>query len=170
MNFTPRLIVGLIFIVLGLSFFLDFNVLALFWPLLLIFIGVSILTRKPIEHSWDEAVVSEEDELDETVIFWGVNKKITSDNFRGGKVAAIFGGGKIDLSEANMKEDEAEMEVVAVFGGMEVVVPKGWSVSTSGAGVFGGFNNNTKAPKEKGGGRIKIEGAAVFGGVNIRNG
>ena len=167
---NPRIILGIFLIVLGIGFYLGVNLWQIFWPLVLVFIGLMIIMRPPERKGWDkETVVSEEDKIDEVVIFWGIDKKIKSGDFRGGNIVAVFGGGKVDLSEAQMKEKGIKMEVAAVFGGLEIIIPSDWSVSSSGAGVFGDFDNKAKAPKEKVGGRLEVEGAAVFGGVTIRN-
>ncbi len=167
---NPRVVLGLFLIIIGVNFWLGINLWSIFWPLVLIFIGLMILLRPPEKSNWDrETVVSEEDKIDEVVIFWGIDKKVRSENFRGGKIVTVFGAGKLDLSEAKMKEESVEMEVAAVFGGIEIIVPRDWSVSSSGAGVFGGFDNKAVTPKEKITGKMKIEGAAVFGGVTIRN-
>ena len=87
-------------------------------------------------------------------------------------VEAVFGGVELDLRDAGMKGDEAYVEANAVFGGIEIRVPESWQVIPRGAGVFGGFTDETRAPEANASAPVKrliVKGAAVFGGVMITN-
>ena len=68
--------------------------------------------------------------------------------------------------------DSATVEINAVFGGAEVRIPTNWSAVVQAAGVFGAITDNSiqpnlaTTPNFK---RLYLKGAAVFGGVNIKN-
>jgi len=158
--------------------------LAILWPLLIIFWGVSILLhtmgRGPLWKSdWPSnwfgqaggGVGNSESWLDYTLIFSGVKRRITATNFKGGKVTAVFGGFTIDLRKADIEGDEAELHIDAVFGGGEVRVPETWHVSVRAAAIMGGYVDETRAPIDLGPNtkRLIVTGAAVFGGVNVKN-
>ena len=120
--------------------------------------------------------------LNEVNIFWGGKKKILAKNFSGGEVVAIFGGFEIDLTEADMVGGQVEIEVVSIFGGGEVRVPRNWEVVMETVGIFGGCSDRTWHPDPVRPGatnpdgspispakRIIIKGVAIFGGMNIKN-
>lgn len=46
----------------------------------------------------------------------------TSPQFEGGRITALFGGVELDLLHATLAAD-AELDVTAVFGGVDVTVP-----------------------------------------------
>ena len=80
---------------------------------------------------------------------------------------SIFGGTNIDLRLAAIPVDGMEIEVAAIFGGCTIILPEGVTPEITGVGIFGGFNK--PHPRfDSGGPRIKINGAAIFGGVDIR--
>ena len=108
------------------------------------------------------------DTINEAVVFWGMDKAVTSDSFKGGEVTCVFGGGKLDLSNVKIAKDGATLEINCIFGGAEIILPKDINVVTNGTGVFGGWSPKISTSKSTGP-RLEITGAAVFGGVEVRN-
>ena len=95
-----------------------------------------------------------------------MDKKVTSQNFKGGSITAIFGGAKIYLREAKIAEN-CTLDLTAIFGGVEVLVAENVNVETSGTGIFGGFDS--KVPTRANAiGKINIQGEAILGGVEIK--
>jgi predicted membrane protein len=142
------------------------------WPLFIIGAGVALLwnTLKEKPASW--TVSSKVPEFNSTYIFSGTDRKVDTKTFRGGKITAVFGGFKIDLTRSEMEGGEAVLQVDAVFGGGEIIVPATWVVVVEGSGVFGAFEDRTRyvqpdssQPKKT----LFVRGAAVFGGVVIKN-
>jgi predicted membrane protein len=150
--------------------FLDFNVI---WPVVLIAFGGSMLFRAVERRKYLEGVSATEDTGGSWVaIFSGGKRRIDSGEFRHADVLAIFGGFQVDLRGATIPAEEAVIDVNALFGGVEIRVPETWTVLPKCIGVFGGIDDKTIPPKlEPGakGQRLVITGAAVFGGVSIRN-
>ena len=72
------------------------------WPLVLIIIGISIMLRRRGSISRRSGEM-DDDFLDDISIFGGSEKSFTSQNFKGGKVTAIFGGSQIDFSSAKCR-------------------------------------------------------------------
>lgn len=166
---NARLIPGLILILLGLAFLTGWNIFAYLWPLLLIFIGIRIIfggQNHDNQAEFNRVDETKENQLNETVIFGGIKKKVITDDFKGGRIVCIFGGGQIDLREVKA-EKNINMELVTIFGGLELLVPKNWIVKSSGVGIVGGFNN--QAYTDGSGPEINISGAAIFGGVDVKN-
>jgi hypothetical protein len=146
-----------------------------FWPLVLIGIGILMLFNRlsgPRPWLHRTASFSSSDKVFYgNAIFSGFKQKVTQDDFRGGYVSAIFGGGELNLRQAGMEGDSAVLEVSAIFGGVEIKVPRNWQVVAQGTGVFGGFADETEQPRSDTPGlkRLIVKGEAVFGGVAIKN-
>jgi len=112
--------------------------------------------------------------LNEVAIFGGVERRIVTQDFRGGTINAIFGGVELDLSHAAMQQPQAELEVNAIFGGVELRVPDTWQVISSGQAIFGGYDDKTGssdnldpgAPPKK---MLVLTGSVIFGGVEIKS-
>ncbi|MFI5685719.1 DUF1707 domain-containing protein [Streptomyces sp. NPDC051636] len=81
---------------------------------------------------------------------------------------AFWGGGEIDLREADFADREVEINCVAIMGGMQVVVPPGVEVVVRGFGVMGGFDHREDGvPAEPGAPRVIVSGFAFWGGVGV---
>jgi hypothetical protein len=81
---------------------------------------------------------------------------------------AFWGGGEIDLREADFSAGEVEITCVAVMGGMQIVVPPGVEVVVRGVGVMGGFDHRESGvPGDPGLPRVVVTGFAFWGGVGI---
>ncbi|MEV1020809.1 DUF1707 domain-containing protein [Streptomyces sp. NPDC050264] len=81
---------------------------------------------------------------------------------------AFWGGGEIDLREANFEDREIVVNCVAIMGGMNVVVPPGVEVVVRGIGVMGGFDHSEEGvPGEPGAPRVVVSGFAFWGGVGV---
>ena len=143
------------------------------WPLALIAVGL-VLVWSAIEsrkYGSGGALSSGTSHLNEVAVFGGGERRISSPDFEGGQVVAVFGGFKVDLTKASMKENQAMIEVNAVFGGGEIVVPENWNVIMRGLGIFGGYADNTRHPKHDDPAlkTLLVRGLAMFGGVEVKN-
>ncbi|MGW6687794.1 DUF1707 SHOCT-like domain-containing protein [Streptomyces sp. NPDC054961] len=82
---------------------------------------------------------------------------------------AFWGGGEIDLREANFERREVVINCVAVMGGIEITVPPGVEVDVRGIGVMGAFDQrDNPGPVEPGAPRVVVTGFAFWGGVEIK--
>lgn len=103
-------------------------------------------------------------------LFSGTELNIVSQSFEGGEVSAIFGGAEIDLSCAKLHENKAVMTVSAIFGGIEIIVPKNIKVHIEGFPIFGSISNNTKPDNDLDNEQhLYLNITAKFGGVEIKN-
>jgi predicted membrane protein len=62
-----------------------------------------------------------------------------SQSFRERKIVAVFGGSKIDLTQATLASGNNQIEVVAVFGGTSMLVPNDWNVKVEVFSIIGGY-------------------------------
>ncbi|MFH8500118.1 DUF1707 SHOCT-like domain-containing protein [Streptomyces coeruleorubidus] len=82
---------------------------------------------------------------------------------------AFWGGGEIDLREANFADREVEINAIAIMGGIDVIVPPGVEVVVRGIGVMGGFDHQEEGvPGVPGAPRVIITGFAFWGGVGVQ--
>ena len=142
------------------------------WPLFLIGAGLLMLFRGDSWHGISRGPrIHAYGRLREASVFGGGKRQINTQDFTGGHIDAVFSGYEIDLRGATMAADSATLQVSAVFAGIEIRIPETWSVVLQGAGVFGAFADNTTQPNPQTPGlkRLFVKGAAVFGGVEIKN-
>src|SRR5258708_3671911 len=110
-----RVIVGILLILWGFSTLLNINIWHFFWPAILIIIGLYILMGKSDHHHHDwksskngrpangKTDETGENSIHYSAIFQGIDKKVTTDDFKGGKIDTIFGGVNLDLRNARLK-------------------------------------------------------------------
>lgn len=172
--------------------------IAALWPLALIAFGVWMLLGAPGRmprgpasrewRDWGERVrasvhsagfakptaagpEADEAEFNQTAIFSGFKRRITSQHFKYAKVATVFGGFNIDLTRADMDGNQAVIHVDSVFGGGEIRVPDSWNVQIEAAALAGAFVDETY-PRPADVRPLKnfvVRGTVVFGGVVIKN-
>lgn len=140
----------------------------LFWPVLLLALGLLIITRRwgihrvPVEDSMDY--------VDDMAVFGGGDRVVTSQNFKGGKMTAIFGGSKFDFRSASLAKGRNVIDVFFMFGGTKLIVPTNWDVKIEISAIFGGFSDKRRPrpdeirdPSKE----LILKGFAIFGGGEI---
>jgi hypothetical protein len=114
---------------------------------------------------------SDDSTFDQSVILSGFKRRITSQHFKFAKISAVLGGFHLDLSRADIDGNQAVIHVDTVFGGGEIRVPDTWKIKIEATAVAGAFVDETyPRPDAPTPGKLLIvRGAAIFGGVNIKN-
>jgi predicted membrane protein len=161
------------FFLIPMIFRETFHAYNMFWPSIFIIIGVIFIATK--RKGWNTATskgVTGDDYIDSVNIFGGGERQIISENFKGGKVSAVFGGMELDLTKAKLATGRNEIEIACVFGGVTFIVPDDWNVSIEVTPVLGGFNDSRKlipgriVDSSK---QLVIKGAVVFGGGELKS-
>jgi hypothetical protein len=145
-----------------------------FWPLVLIGAGLLMLWSRlapPPAGAANIPAGAHEGVLNDYAIFGGGDRKVITDDFRGGQLFAMFGGFNIDLRRAGMRGDSAVIYVTSMFGGVDLKVPPNWIVVGQVVAIFGGFGNKSVEPSADMPGvkRLYIKGSSMFGGVAVKN-
>ena len=85
-------------------------------------------------------------------------------------VSAVMGGVVLDFRQAQLGPGVTEIFVMAIMGGVEIIVPPGIVVDSNGIGIMGGFGHTgrTRYPVDSSVPVLKINGIALMGGVEIR--
>ncbi len=144
------------------------------WPVALILIGGVVLighgrfTKR--RHNFKN--YGGYDQFEDFVIFGGREQMITSDNFNGGKAAAIFGGLEYDLTRCRPAPEGALIDVFTMFGGASFNIPPDWVVRNEITTIFGGFSDErSKHPsiQHDPGKTLILKGMCLFGGGSIES-
>ena len=157
--------------------YITIDVFQLFFPVVLILIGINIIFSKGVKkhntsvepEKWSKNNTTLEDTVDLSVILSGIETINQSNSFKGGKISAILGGVNLDLRGATLNNNEAFLDVSALFGGVEVYVPDNWRVEMTGTPILGGWENKTRLNTDPGAPVLKIRGTAIFGGIEVKS-
>jgi predicted membrane protein len=99
----------------------------------------------------------------------GAEHRNTSKDFRGGDATAIFGACKIDLRQASIKSGTAVIDTFAMWGSIEVWVPRDWNIALNGMPILGSFEDKTNQVKDAPGPRLVVRGVAIMGSVEVKS-
>jgi len=167
-NGSILFIVGLVLLSATLDF-INWGSIFKLWPLAILYAGVSMLLKSKGKPGLSFSTVTSEDDdfINATAIFGGVEKKIHSQAFRGANVMALFGGAELDLTQAKAIETGCVVNVTALFGGAEIRVPEDWNVIVTGAPIFGGVEDKSKGGAE-GAVNVTLNCTVAFGGLEIK--
>jgi predicted membrane protein len=169
---------GLFLILLGVVFMLatldriGWGDVWRFWPAVLILLGVSIIFRRhplPLALSGRSVAGSGDSTVQVTNILSGTERRINSQEFKGGDVHNILGGTKIDLLEAKLAAGDWLLTVSTILGGVEILVPRDWRIEVQPNNMLGGVDNRTRQAPAASGGKLVIKASALLGGIDIKN-
>lgn len=110
------------------------------------------------------------DRLNIDAIFSGVNRKLMTKNFEGGKITAAFGGVDLDLTSADFN-GVITIQVDIIFGGVKMIVPPHWDIRTEVSNIAAGiedkryFREGGVDPSKV----VVLKGTILFGGLEIKS-
>jgi predicted membrane protein len=153
----------------------------LFWPLVLIFFGATLVMhtiRRPDRLRLSVRVpggdagsrpADARDTIHMVGVLGGSNQRSYANPFRGGELMAFLGGGRIDLRNAVIPPGgEATIDLLCVMGGYEIVVPETWRVDDRTTAILGGNGNETR-PNPDASAVLVLRGFLMMGGCGIKN-
>lgn len=142
------------------------------WPAVLILLGVSILFRgRPaaLPGSVRSAPASGDSSLHVHNILAGSDRRVTSQDFKGGDVSNVLGGVEIDLLEAKLAPGEWLLSVSSVLGGVDIRLPSDWRLEVQPTTMLGSVDDHTRQNPDPAGGKLLIRASALLGGIEIKN-
>jgi predicted membrane protein len=158
---------------------LNVSIWSIFWPSLLIIWGIQVLlsSRRQKKNHADPQKVDigkqyDNDTIDCVVVFSGDEVFVTSNNFQGGEILAVFGGVDADLRNAVMPDGStAIVKMQAVFGGIEVRVPNSWNIVVKKHPFLGAIEDRTHLFRtvHSTSPTLIIDATAVMGGIEINS-
>lgn len=168
------LAIGAFFMLPKIFRHLDFDWGSIFWPVMLIILGLVIIFRRsaPRHKTFQfDTTVSSEDIIDDISIFGGHDRVVVSQQFRGGRITNVFGGSKYNMNKARLAPGKQVIDVAMVFGGSKFIVPEDWDIRIEVMAIFGGFSDKRmNIRSEKDPERTLIfKGVTIFGGGELVN-
>lgn len=107
------------------------------------------------------------DEIVAVAIFGPLEFHSTSRNFRGGRLECWYGGGVLDLRDATLAPEGATLQVRAVFGGGQILVPTDWKVVSTVRGMGGLQDIRDAKGYAADGPELVIEGVLIAAGFAV---
>ena len=164
------LCVGVI-LLLGTRDILSFDLLwKIFLPVVVIFIGLRMIF-KPLFRKPEKKQIKLDRGAPGTkefcATFSGQNVSYDGMVFEGAELTAVFGGIKCDLRGAIFEHDVA-IEVNAIFGGVDLLLPENVNVQVDSTSVFGGTSDKTGNAHINGAVTVFVDSTCVFGGLDIK--
>ena len=175
-NRNRGMVTGGLFAVVGLLLLLrNLDVITFsiwhFWPLILVFIGVMLVWRafgkrvRPVGNGGDRA--DGDSQIHVFAMLGGVERRNSSQDFKGGEITAILGGCELDLRGASIRDGEAVIDVFTFWGGIDIRVPADWAVSVESMPLMGGCEDKTGGERSGQTKHLIIRGYVVMGGLEI---
>jgi len=83
---------------------------------------------------------------------------------------AVLGSVVIDLRDVSMPAGVSTLEVSAVFGSIEIIVPPNLAVESVGASILGSFEGIQRVPRDPDPELpvLRVQGRAILGSIEIR--
>jgi predicted membrane protein len=173
-NKTPGIVliaVGGFFLIPDLfsDYFRSFN---FFWPALFIVIGVVLLINsRRLGDRLHYSTGSKADMIDYVNVFSGAERQLITENFMGGKVTSVFGGGEVDLTRSSLAPGNNIVEITCIFGGTTLIVPESWNVIIDVTPILGGFSDGRKIGSDvirDTTRSLTVKGVVIFGGGELK--
>jgi predicted membrane protein len=122
------------------------------------------------QYAFGSKFAAGDDHLDTTSVFGSVHKSILSKDFKGGEVVNIFGGTELNFTQADIN-GRVYIDVTQLFGGIKIIVPPHWQVTSDMAAVFAGIDDKRRpggiplSPDKI----LVLKGTSIFAGVEIKS-
>ena len=145
----------------------------LFWPAVLILVGTNLVMQTL------RSAQAGEDQSQRVSIFavLGGAKRSNAGPFHGGEITALMGGAQVDLRQAVIERGaQAAVDIFGVMGGIEIIVPPDWTISTPLMSILGGIEDKRLPPlpgaptgtSTAPAPRLVLRGLVMLGNVTLR--
>ena len=163
-------IIGLLVGVCLLLWQLDIADFSLLWkllvPAIIIVVAVKMIIGGFGRKEQGKTVVVSVDGPSGTAIFGGKDMNFDGQSFDGCELTAIFGGVDCDLRGAIIEKD-CTIKATAIFGGVEIFMPKGVNVKVNSTNIFGGTDDECERTADATV-TVYVETVSIFGGVDLK--
>jgi hypothetical protein len=144
----------------------DFGDLMVLWPVFVILFGLSLLAGR-----FRRRVPTTEGSYIETFsLFSGADRRAVGSAFEGANLTVLFGGTTLDLRDVEPSERPVRVNATVLFGGAEIVTPRGWNVQFDVLPILGAAEDErlrVEADHEEV--DLVVTGFVAFGGVSIKD-
>lgn len=158
---------------------ISFNFWRLIVPVILVSIGLKILFQGSFQRigrseyrshggaAYDSDKNYSSAPKGEYTAVFSSNHVRLEDHFSGTNLSAIFGGLVLDIRDVDISGD-VTINATAVFGGIDIYVPRGVRVKVNNVPVFGGVSNKSGYQADAGAPVIYLNSTTMFGGIDIK--
>ena len=129
----------------------------LFIPVIILAIGFLIIFRGKENGSMPLYIA----------VFSGRTPNYNGKEFTGAICMAFLGGVDLKLKQATIR-DGAEIDALAIFGGVDVILPPDVNVEASCIPLFGGLSEPKNRVYDSSFPTVKINAIAIFGGIDVK--
>jgi predicted membrane protein len=147
-----------------------------FWPVVLVLLGVSIIWRGAVFSGAPQVsreFRSSEPTSDSLISIFSclsANKQSNvSPQFAGGTITTILGGATLELRGATIQGNSALIDIFVCWGGVELYIPREWSVVLQCTPILGGCSNKTYPAPAAPTKTLILRGTIIMGGVEVKN-
>lgn len=168
-------VIGVLILLSCIGIF-DYSIIEkLLLPIIFIIIGVSIIGKSGGMRINKQLLISDGEmpvntAMREYAAVFSTQSIMYNENevFEGVSLNSIFGGMELDLRSCIINQDVV-IDTTAIFGGMDIFLPKDVNVKVSSTPIFGGVSNKTRgASYIPGVPTVYINAVCMFGGVDIK--
>ena len=138
-------------------------------PFAIALFGGKLVWDALARRSARKEVASDDSAIHAFALMAGVHWQSTSQAFRGGDASALMGGIEVDLRNVQIQPgDEVVIDALAIMGGVEIFVPKGWKIVANVLPIMGGFEDKTSGATETGS-ILTVRGTVIMGAIVVQN-
>ncbi len=137
-----------------------------FLKVLLVLTGVTVLAAVLTKRRYPEFGEPLDGSFRITAVMDGREFMSVTPNLMKGEAVACMGGIELDLTEANIG-DGAILELKAIMGGIEVLVPPTWRVEMRSISRMSGVVNLTDPDEPADGPLLLVDADALMGGIVV---
>ena len=162
------IIIGIVLLLASWGWLRFDLIFKLFIPAILVIIGLYMIFGNLFKNNVKEKVKAKKEKgHGESIVATFSEQMVTKKDevFENANLDAVFGSVVLDLSKAKIK-DEAVISASAIFGGIDIIVPKDVEVKVKSTPIFGGVSNKSKGKDTKK--VIYIDALALFGSIDIK--
>lgn len=141
-------------------------------PIILVIIGINIMFKGKINKKIAEEIknINQDKNKDNEycATFSSQDINFSKQEFKGSNLTAVFGGLKCDLRDSKIEEDIV-INAEAIFGGIEIILPKDIKVVVKSTSIFGGVDSKKVKQSDLNDAKtIYINATCIFGGVDLK--
>lgn len=167
------IIIGVALLLASNDFF-EFKLIAkLLLPLILVAIGIRLIIKafsktdskikEKIKHTYGE---NKDYHRVHTAVFAGDTVRLNDEVIAGAELTAVFGGIDFDIRNAKIETDIV-INTVAIFGGVDVLIPNNVQLIVRSNSIFGGVTKKALGdPLAEN--TVFVNANCIFGGVDIK--
>lgn len=160
-----------VFLLLCCQNILDFGMIwKLAFPVLIVALGAKMLFGTFFGSKNTEMIRelrNGEEPESHMAAFSGQTLNFSGEVFEGMQLTAVFGGIKLDLTNAIM-EKNCLVDATAIFGGITIYVPKHVNVQIRSNSLFGGVSEKGHQNSKDNTVTLYVDASCMFGGVEIK--